>query len=178
MPLVVSDAFQKPPLTHNVVLEWALMGLSVALAAAGIFGAWFWYKDMSKTEARMEWAKRNWRFIHVMVFNKYFVDEIYNATFVRGFHLLARALAWFDLRVVDGLVNASSWALRMLAAFAGAVDFKMVDGAVNGVADTVIGAGRRVRRIQSGRINAYVMGVAFGVVVLLFVVWFVGPMGR
>jgi len=174
----LSDAFQKPSLTHNVVLEWALMGLSVVLAVIGIFGAWFWYKDLSRTEARMEWAKRNWRFVHVLVFNKYFVDEIYNATFVRGFHLLARALGWFDLRVVDGLVNASSWALRMLASFFGAVDYKLVDGAVNGVADTVIGAGRRVRRIQSGRINAYVMGVAFGVVVLLFVVWFSGPMGR
>jgi NADH-quinone oxidoreductase subunit L len=66
----------------------------------------------------------------------------------------------------------------MVAAVGGALDHRVVDGAVNGVADTVIAAGRRVRRVQTGRINAYVMGVAFGVVVLLFVVWFVGPTGR
>jgi len=173
----LSDAFQKPAL-HNVWLEWGLMALSVVLAVTGILGARFWYRDLSKTRARLDWAKRNWRLIHVTVFNKYFVDEIYNATVVRGLLLLTRALAWFDLRIVDGLVNASSWGLRMAASFFGAVDAKIVDGTVNGVADTVIGAGRRVRRIQTGRINAYVMGVAFGVVVLLFVVWFVGPVGR
>jgi NADH-quinone oxidoreductase subunit L len=173
----ISDAFQGHWL-HNVSLEYGLMALSVVLAATGILGARFWYKDIAKTRDRMEWAKTNWRFIHRTVFNKYFVDEIYNATVVRGFMALSRALAWFDLRIVDGLVNATSWGLRSLAAFFGAVDYKLVDGTVNGVADTVIGAGRRIRRVQSGRINAYVMGVAFGVVFLLFVVWFAGPTGR
>ena len=66
----------------------------------------------------------------------------------------------------------------LVSAFFGAVDYKLVDGAVNGVADTVIQAGRRMRRVQTGRINAYVTGVAFGVVFLLFVVWFAGPVGR
>jgi NADH-quinone oxidoreductase subunit L len=178
----ISDRFQgfwlDKEWMHNVTLEYGLMALSVVLAAVGIFGARFWYKDIAKTRDRMEWAKTNWRFIHRTVFNKYFVDEIYNATVVRGFMAISRGLAWFDLRVVDGLVNATSWGLRSVAAFFGAVDYKLVDGAVNGVADTVIGAGRRVRRVQSGRINAYVMGVAFGVVFLLFVVWFVGPQGR
>jgi len=174
----ISEAFQREPRVTNTTVELGLMVLSVVIALAGILAARFWYKDMARTEARMEWAKRNWRFIHNTVFNKYFVDEIYNATVVRGFMALARALAWFDLRVVDGLVNATSWGLRSLASLAGAIDFKLVDGAVNGVADTVINAGRRVRKVQTGRINAYVMGVAFGVVVLLFVVWFAGPMGR
>jgi NADH-quinone oxidoreductase subunit L len=141
----ISDRFQgfwlDKEWMHNVTLEYGLMALSVVLAAIGIFGARFWYKDIAKTRDRMEWAKTNWRFIHRTVFNKYFVDEIYNATVVRGFMAISH-------------------------------------GAVNGVADTVIGAGRRVRRVQSGRINAYVMGVAFGVVFLLFVVWFVGPQGR
>ena len=116
--------------------------------------------------------------IHRVIFNKYYVDEIYNATAVKGMVALTRALAWFDLRVVDGLVNATSWGLRMLAGVGGAIDRVFVDGAVNGVADTVIAAGRRVRRIQTGRINTYVMGIAFGVVVLLFVVWFATPVGR
>ena len=174
----ISEAFQHAPRVTNTMVEIGLMVLSVVIALTGIFAARFWYKDMSRTQARMEWAKQNWRFIHRTVFNKYFVDEIYNATVIRGFMALARALAWFDLRVVDGLVNATSWALRSVAGLAGAIDFKLVDGAVNGVADTVIGAGRRMRKVQTGRINAYVMGVAFGVVVLLFVVWFAGPMGR
>jgi NADH-quinone oxidoreductase subunit L len=175
--VALSSVFQRPATAHGHGLEWGLMGLSVALALGGIAAAFLLYYNIAKREAKMAALREKFHFIHVLVFNKYFVDEIYQATVIRGTVLLTRALAWFDLRIVDGLVNASGWGLRMLAAVGGAIDSAIVDGAVNGVADSIIGAGRRMRRVQTGRVNTYVMGVAFGVVVLLFVVWFVTPLG-
>src|SRR5262249_3268243 len=46
------------------------------------------------------------------VLNKYYVDELYDLVFVRGVLLLARAAAWFDQRVIDGVVNLSAVIVR------------------------------------------------------------------
>jgi NADH-quinone oxidoreductase subunit L len=179
--MTASDGFQRATSVAPAQLslfELGLMALSVAIAASGILFARFLYKDVARRQALLDRLKQRYDTIHRVVFNKYYVDEIYHATVVRGLIALTRALAWFDLRVVDGAVNAASWGLRMVAGIGGAIDRVIVDGAVNGVAGAVLAAGKRVRRIQTGRINTYVMGVAFGVVVLLFVVWVVTPVGR
>jgi NADH-quinone oxidoreductase subunit L len=46
-------------------------------------------------------------------------------------------------------------------------DAHIIDGAVNGVAHVVAGAGRRLRSVQSGFVRSYALGVATGVVVVL-----------
>ena len=44
------------------------------------------------------------RSLHAFAFDTFRIDELYEATFVRGFHALARAAAWLDDVVVDGVV--------------------------------------------------------------------------
>ena len=41
--------------------------------------------------------------------------------------------------------------------------------AVAGVAELVVGSGRALRRVQTGRVNHYVLGVAVGVVILIVI---------
>jgi len=78
------------------------------------------------------------------VFNKYYVDEAYNAIFVRPTVALAAGL-W---RYLDALV---------------------IDGAVNGSASAVEMGSRALRRLQSGHLQNYALSVALGAVaVLLF----------
>jgi NADH-quinone oxidoreductase subunit L len=173
--MVISEAFQREVREARVTVELILMVASVLLALTGILLARFFYKDLAKTRERLAALKEGYRSIHVLVFNKYFVDEVYHLLVVRPFLQVTRWLAWFDKYVVDGAVNAAGWLLRMAAAASGFVDRKIVDGLVNFVADSVIWGGGKVRRIQTGRINAYVLGVAFGVAVLLVVVWFASP---
>jgi NADH-quinone oxidoreductase subunit L len=167
---------QRPAATESHALEAILMLVSVGLAGAGWLAARLIYLDLAKTRQRIEELRDRFRLVHVLVFNKYFVDEIYQATVVRGLLALTRALAWIDNHIVDGLVNASGYGLRTLAALGGAIDRIFVDGAVNGVATVVLAVGRRTRRLQTGRVNSYVLGVAFGVVVLLFIVWVARPL--
>jgi NADH-quinone oxidoreductase subunit L len=173
----LSDAFQREPRAHGHLLEWGLMLLSIALAVGGILFARYWYKDLRKRQVQIANLKQSYRTIHTLLFHKYYVDEIYHLCVVRPFIAGSRALGWFDLHVVDGLVNAAAYGLRVLAVLGGAIDRVIVDGAVNGVADAIIAGGRRIRRVQTGRINTYVMGIAFGVVILLFIVWIVTPVG-
>src|SRR4026209_2073690 len=104
---------------------------SVGIAAAGWFLARTWHRDERATAARLEAWKLRYAGWHRVLYNKYYVDEIYQATFVRGFMALSRACAWFDRTVVDGVVNATAPFLKGVAALSGWIDQIFVDGAVN-----------------------------------------------
>src|SRR5207249_3792006 len=126
-------------------LESLLMLASLAVAAGGIGLAYRMYASESLRPETFSEALggRPYR----AVLNKYWVDELYGLVFVRGTLLLCRAAAWFDLHVIDGLVN--------------------------GVADVIQFVGRRVRNVQTGAINAYLYVVLLGVLggVLLYWSW-------
>jgi len=172
----ISDFWQRAPkVAGHGAAEYGLMGLSILLALGGILGARFWYKDIAARQARMTILTEDWAWLHKLIFNKYYVDEIYDATVVRGFMVLTRVLAWIDLYIVDGIVNGCGYVLRAVAAAGGYIDYLIVDESVNRVASFFLWVGRKVPKIQTGRINSYVMGLTFGVVVLLFIVWFISP---
>jgi NADH-quinone oxidoreductase subunit L len=50
------------------------------------------------------------------------------------------------------------------------VDQGLIDGAVNGVAGVVAGAGARLRRIQTGFVRNYALTLFSGATVILFVI--------
>ena len=51
-------------------------------------------------------------------------------------------------------------------------DVKVIDGIVNGIADVAQGIGDQVRRIQTGRVQNYALGIALGLVaVALLFIW-------
>ena len=86
---------------------------------------------------------------------------------MRAFARVARAAAWIDGHVVDAIVDGAGAIGRGAAWVTGAIDDHLVDGAVNAVADMLLGSGRALRRLQTGRINNYVLGVAVGIVILI-----------
>jgi NADH-quinone oxidoreductase subunit L len=111
------------------------------------------------------------RFPHAygVLANKYYFDLTYGYFVVGGYTTLARALATFDARVVDGVVNGVAAAWRSLSAAGWTFDGRIVDGAVNGAASAVRAAGDKVRTLQTGSVRSYQTLIA-GAVVLL-VVW-------
>jgi NADH-quinone oxidoreductase subunit L len=139
----------------------------ILVAAAGILIARSIYRggNLSRGEAL---AQRH-PAAHRVLLNKYYVDEIYNATAVRPFMSLTRILSWIDSRIVDGLVNLAGYITKMFAMFDGAVDRHVVDGAVNLVAGSVISAGRRAKTIQTGRLQDYLYIMAAGAALIVVV---------
>jgi NADH-quinone oxidoreductase subunit L len=79
----------------------------------------------------------------------------------------SRLSAWFDLKIIDGLVNGAGWITRAFAWIDGAIDAYIVDGMVNLVAQTVKAIGARLRRIQTGRLPSYLAGLVIGVILLV-----------
>jgi len=108
-----------------------------------------------------------------LALNKYYVDELYDLVFVRGVLAFCRFAGWFDLHIIDGVVNFAATVVRGVSALGGLIDAWIVDGAVNGVANVTLFTGRRVRNLQSGAINAYLYIVLVGVLggVLLYWSW-------
>jgi len=95
--------------------------------------------------------------------NKYWVDEIYQASFISWALKLRLILSDMDHWVVDGLVNGVAVLGKGAAWVTGAIDQHLVDGAVNFVAEGTLAAGNRLRKVQTGRIQSYVYGLLGGV---------------
>ena len=150
-------------------VEWGLMGFSIVIAFGGFFAARWLYKDAANpVPARLlASGSRLVQGVHRVVFHKYYVDEAYDATFVKGSLGLSRALAFWDTRVVDGLVNLAGTIGCAFSFLQGAIDRVFVDGMVELVGRAVQDAGARIRRIQTGRIQAYVQGLALGALALV-----------
>jgi NADH-quinone oxidoreductase subunit L len=148
--------------------EIGLMALSVAIAVAGIMAAYRFY--VVRPEISESLATR-FAGAHRVLSNKYYVDELYNATVVRGTMDGSRGLWGFDARVVDGAVNGSGWATRFSAWCSHMIDKYVVDGAVNLVGWTAYESSFGFRRMQTGLIQNYALLMLFGV--FCFVSWYV-----
>jgi NADH-quinone oxidoreductase subunit L len=156
---------------HAHATEFMFQCFGVLAGVVGWAFARLLYKDgRSAVPARM---LERWRTSWTIVYNKYYVDEFYAATIVRGSVQLSRLLSWLDSHVIDGIVHLAGAITRLVANLDGAIDKYVVDGAVNLLANTTIAAGRSLRLVQTGRIQTYLYSAfagALAVVVLNFLV--------
>jgi NADH-quinone oxidoreductase subunit L len=112
------------------------------------------------------------RGLYLFSLNKWYFDELYEATVINGSKAFSRGCAWFDNNVVDGLVNLSAQLGVFLSFLIGKFDNGVVDGAVNGVADVTIGSGSLLRRVQTGKLFHYLFVLAGGALIILLVKFF------
>ncbi|MBC7930956.1 MAG: NADH-quinone oxidoreductase subunit L [Rubrivivax sp.] len=100
MPQSVGEAGRASATEHahspeEIASERNFTVISVAIALAGIGIGWVWFKrrplyDMPR-----------------LLEEKYYVDEVYDATIIRPFKSVSREWLWkfFDVSVIDGIVN-------------------------------------------------------------------------
>ena len=154
---------------ESLGLELSLMALSVG----GAIGAWFIAKRRYGADRPADWAAQERRLPgFVTMQNKYYVDEIYAATIVRGFMALRLVFAEMDRWIVDGLVNGIGVVAVSVAWVNNAIDAYLVDGVVNFVAEGTLSAGKKLGQLQTGRIQNYVYGLLGGVAFFAVVQYF------
>jgi NADH-quinone oxidoreductase subunit L len=88
--------------------------------------------------------------LYRLVYNKYFVDEIYDAAVVKPVVGGSRAVLWRG------------------------IDAGVIDGAVNGIGARSRDIGGWLKLIQSGSIRSYATWVLFGSVILMVALSLVG----
>jgi len=151
-------------------VELGLMGFSVLIAVFGIGLAHKFY--VASPEISVDLAER-WAGPHRTLSNKYYVDELYDATVVSGTFAGAKGLWTFDRKVVDGAVNWSGWVTLISSWLSGLTDRTVVDGAVNLVGWTVQESSHVFRRVQTGLVQNYALLMLFGVFAFVSVYLFV-----
>jgi NADH-quinone oxidoreductase subunit L len=169
-PALTAQA-QVPFVQHPHVLEYVFQAIGVGAGAVGLLFAWILYGNgrmevPARLKARFEGA---W----TVVYNKYYVDELYDRVVVQPSMAVGRFFSFTDGHVVDGFVHLVGWLGRKVAAIDGAIDTYFVDGAVNFVANATIQGGRALRRVQTGRVQTYLYGALAGglaVIVLNFLI--------
>ncbi len=140
--------------------EIGLMVFSVAVALLGIGLAYRLY--VVTPEASDEMAER-FGGAHRVLTNKYYVDEFYNATAVRGTLASGRGLWKVDSSVVDGGVNGSAWLTLFVSWVSHVLDKYVVDGFVNLIGWVTQEFSYISRRLQTGLIQNYALLMLFGV---------------
>ena len=141
------------------------MILSLLLASLGVLFAFLFYQwkklDPDKLADRI-------KPIYNLSYNKWYFDEIYHASFVAGTFGLSRMFAWFDAHIIDGIVNGAGTVTRGFSKFIGGFDHIVVDGLVNLSAYISGFIGLMFRRLQTGKVQTYIVFVIFSIVILLF----------
>jgi NADH-quinone oxidoreductase subunit L len=135
-----SFAPEAAPAAVDEGLEVTLMVVSSVVAVVGIgIAAFFFLRNRSAAASMAD------RFsgLRRVLMNKYYVDEIYDATIVQPIRIVSEDALWKR------------------------VDVKLIDGAVNGVGETVGGLAQLLRRIQNGSVRMYAASVFVGVVAIL-----------
>jgi len=102
-------------------------------------------------------------------FNKWYFDELYSKTAVAFTLGLSNFLAWFDQKVIDGIVNGTATVTRNTSFASGKFDNVVVDGLVNLTAATTGFFGLVFRKLQTGKVQTYLVMVLTGIIILFFI---------
>ena len=161
--------FLAPVLHHGGAAQAAAHGLAVPMAVlsllvagAGIGVGYLFYVSVSWRNVPEIWAARL-QGLYRVVYHKYYVDELFWAIFGDGFLGLSRFTSQVDEKVVDGAVNGTAAVTLGLSTGSDWGDMNIVDGLVNKIADVIQGGSRRLRLIQTGVVQNYILAIAIGI---------------
>ncbi|OAG27735.1 NADH-quinone oxidoreductase subunit L [Thermodesulfatator autotrophicus] len=126
-------------------IELFLMAISVGVGVLGIAVAYVVY--VKKPELQRLIPER-YPALYRYLYNKWYWDEIYDATIVKPTFFTARS-------IVQGVVDSI-----------------LIEGVVNGLPDLIRRGGESLRRLQNGVVQTYALIMATGAAVVLLLVYF------
>jgi NADH-quinone oxidoreductase subunit L len=101
--------------------------------------------------------------------NGYYVDRIYQKTFVRITHSFSNVPDYIDRFILDKLIHGTAYAQVTIAHVSGWFDRAVIDGFVNGVASLARTVGGVTRSFQRGNIQLYIFWSLFAIII--FLIW-------
>jgi NADH-quinone oxidoreductase subunit L len=150
---------------HALLKEGLLMVASLAIAGAGI---WLAYEFYRTKRFAPELVAAKWPKLYQLVLHKYYVDEIYDVAVVERTKDLGTLFGSFDANVIDGVgVNGAGWLARFGSTLSMWWDKWIIDGLLNFGAKLMQLFSYPVRLLQTGMFSSYAMLILVGLVVLL-----------
>jgi NADH-quinone oxidoreductase subunit L len=146
--------------------QWPVMLVFAAMVAGG----WLYGRAEVPSLRESDPLEKAQPALFACLRRKFFVDEFYDATFVRLTAVFAKFSDWLDRMVWGGVVKVVCWLTLVLARLDRSVDETVVNGGFDIGTETVRGSGRWVSRWQNGQVQRYlrVIGLGFcGLLILL-----------
>jgi NADH-quinone oxidoreductase subunit L len=129
-------------------LETKVALISSAASLAGIFIAWLIY---SRNLINTDKAALRLGFIYKLIYNKFYIDNLYSLIFKKIFILAGTILNWSDHKVIDGTFDGFGNTLRI--------------------------SGTKLRKTQTGLLQNYAMVIFTAVVIIVIAVYILMPQG-
>jgi len=146
---------------HHHSPSYILMIVSTIVAVSGIGLAYtIYYRKKISADTLMEKFKP----LYTLLFNKYYIDEIYDRVIIRPVLALTRGMWWYDANIIDGLVNFTGWLTVKWADAKMWFDKYIVDGAVNGTGYVCMAGSWLFKYVQNGFVQFYTLTVIAGAV--------------
>lgn len=126
---------------YTTHIHMNIAAMSVGVGVLGIAIAWIMYKKESNIADRVSSA---FGFLYQWTFKKFYIDELY--LFITReiiFKRIAQPFAWFDKKVVDGTMNL--------------------------IGNTTVDVSKKIKGLQSGKVQDYAFAFVSGVVIIVMV---------
>ncbi|MBI89940.1 MAG: NADH-quinone oxidoreductase subunit L [Candidatus Marinimicrobia bacterium] len=148
--------------------HYLAMYVSIGVAAFGIFLSWLFY--IKKGLSAEVWAKR-WGFLYDWSINKYYFDENYDKYIYQPTLRLAEKIAWIDWELYDKyFINGFGRLINWVSKISGKIDYDFIDQIiVDGTGKAASLFGRTFKKIQTGKLQNYVLYVTAGVIILMVI---------
>jgi len=125
----------------NIHIHWDIALPSIAIGLVGIIVAYIFYKKENDLPSKMG---KSFGRIYTFAYNKFYIDEVYMFVTKKViFNRFSTPIAWFDRNVVDATMD--------------------------GVATVTNYLSEKIKGIQSGQLQQYVMASITAVLIIVFI---------
>ena len=176
LPLTeATAAFASLPDYHPKAPPFNIVPVATSFIVA-LLGLWLGYLVYWRAPLKAGQADPMENFLgplHPILQNRYYLDDVYAAVFVKPSQWLARQVtAFLDRGIIDALLHVIARVFTWLGDLIKVLNLWLIDGVGDGIPIAIFHFGGWLRRLQSGRVQLYLLlvlaaAVVIGVVLVL-----------
>ncbi len=153
--------------------SWTPLITSLVVALGGLLTGWLVYRNV--TTAENDPIKKLLGPIHTLLKNKYYFDELYDKVLVKPLAVFSEKVVYefMDRKVIDGFLHkVAELTFSLGTIFREKFDLPVINEFFgDGTAAMTQWFGEKIRKIQSGNIQQYMIIAVLGAFVALFAFW-------
>jgi NADH-quinone oxidoreductase subunit L len=151
-------AYTLPESLEGVEFNWIPLLISLVVALGGLYVGWLVYKDVKAGQE--DPLKKPLGQLYKTLQNKYYFDEFYDKVFVQPAYWFSETFSylWMDRKVIDGflhLVARITYSLGLF--FRDFIDVPVINGVGDFVGERAKWVGTKLRVIQTGKVQQYML---------------------
>ncbi|MCY4008662.1 MAG: proton-conducting transporter membrane subunit, partial [Anaerolineaceae bacterium] len=137
-----------------------LFSFGIALGGIGLGWLLYWRKPLAAQQEDPLIGILGLQ-LHTLLKNKYYIDEWYRWLFLRPAHWVAHVVTdrFLDRTLIDGILHGIARVFVWLGDLMKVLNTWLIDGVGDGIPEGIAHSGRWLRRIQTGRVQQYLLFV-------------------